>query len=257
MKFLYLLILAGNLWTLPLQAQEAAQTPGKPEETKAAEALPTVDQILEKFVKAAGGREAAEKITSQVLKGSLDIPNFGATGTMEIYAKAPNKYLTVAEVQGYGTVKSGFNGTKGWTDDPQAGISEMTPEMLASIKRDADMMRNYRMKEMFSKLVVKEKSKVGDQEVFVVEATPSEGSAEKFYFSASNGLLLRQDAERVSPQGKALVEMYFEDYRDVSGVKTPFLIRQNMPTLNIEIKIAEAKTNTTIDDAVFEMPKPQ
>jgi zinc protease len=257
MKFLYSLILAGALWTLPLQAQDTAQISAKPDETRVAEALPTVDQILDKFVKAAGGKEAAEKITSQVLKGSLDIPNFGATGTMEIYAKTPNKYLTVAEVQGYGSVKSGFNGTKGWTEDPQAGISEMTPEMLASIKRDADMMRNYKLKEIFSKLVVKEKSKVGDQEAYVIEATPPEGATEKFYFSASSGLLLRQDAERVSPQGKALVEMYFEDYREVSGVKTPFLIRQNMPALNIEIKISESKTNTPIDDAVFEMPKSQ
>ncbi len=257
MKILCSFILAGTFWTLPLQAQEPAQNATKPDETKVAEALPTVDQILDKFVKAVGGKEAAGKITSQVLKGSLDIPNFGATGAMEIYAKSPNKYLTVAEVQGYGSVKSGFNGTKGWTEDPQAGISEMSPEMLASIKRDADMMRNYKMKEVYSKLVVKEKSKVGDQEAFVIEATPAEGAAEKFYFSASSGLLLRQDAERVSPQGKALVEMYFEDYRDVSGVKTPFLIRQNMPTLNIEIKIAEVKTNTAFDDAIFEMPKSQ
>lgn len=257
MKFLCSLLLFGSLWTLPLQSQDTAPTTSKSDETKAAEALPTVDQILDKFVKAAGGKEAAGKITSQVLKGSLDVPNFGATGSMEIYAKAPNKYLTVAEVQGYGTIKSGFNGTKGWTEDPQAGISEMTPEMLVTMRRDADMMRNYKMKEMFSKLVVKEKSKVGDQEAFVIEAIPAEGAAEKFYFSASNGLLLRQDAERVSPQGKALVEMYFEDYREVSGVKTPFLIRQNMPMMNIEIKIAEAKTNTSLDDAIFEMPKSQ
>jgi zinc protease len=255
MKFLLGLILTGSLSILPLQAQEAGQPSSKPEETKAVEALPSLDQILDKFVAALGGKEAAEKITAQFFKGTLEVTNFGAGGTMEIYAKAPNKYLTVAEVEGYGSVKSGFNGTKGWTDDPQTGISEMTPEMLISMKRDADMLRNYKLKELYSKLAVKEKGKVGDQEVLIIEATPAEGAPEKFYFSAINGLLLRQDAERSTPQGKASVEIYFDDYRDVSGVKMPFIIRQNMPMVNIEIKLTEAKTNGVFDDAIFEMPK--
>jgi zinc protease len=257
MKSLLGLILTGILLSLPSQAQDAGQTSSKPEKTKAVEALPSLDQILDKYIAALGGKEAAEKITAQFFKGSLEVTNFGATGTMEIYAKAPNKYLTVAEVEGYGSVKSGFNGTKGWTDDPQTGISEMTPEMLISMKRDADMLRNYKLKELYSKLAVKEKGKVGDQEALVIEATPAEGAPEKFYFSVSSGLLLRQDAERSTPQGKALVETYFDDYRDVAGVKMPFLIRQNMPTVNLEVKVAEVKTNEPIDDAIFEMPKPK
>src|SRR6266851_3595985 len=46
-------------------------------------ALPTADQILDKYVQAIGGKAAVEKQTSRVAKGSFEIPAVGASGTAE------------------------------------------------------------------------------------------------------------------------------------------------------------------------------
>ncbi len=57
--------------------------------TRAQDAIPTVDQILDKYVRAIGGKAAVEKITSRVMKGSLVAPV--GTAPLEIYEKLPNK----------------------------------------------------------------------------------------------------------------------------------------------------------------------
>src|SRR5437870_13266315 len=87
----------------------AQGTPRKPAaDAKPAAKLPTVDQVLDKYVQAIGGKAAVEKATTRVAKGSFEIPAFGATGTAEIYAKAPNKAATIVTVAGYGTVQEVF-----------------------------------------------------------------------------------------------------------------------------------------------------
>src|SRR4051812_6573156 len=45
---------------------------------------PTVDQIIEKHIAAVGGRAAMEKITSRVSKGSVEIPDMGMSGSINI-----------------------------------------------------------------------------------------------------------------------------------------------------------------------------
>jgi hypothetical protein len=46
----------------------------------------------------------------------------------------------------------------------------------------------------------------------------------------------------------------YEDYRDVDGIKQPFLIRWSMPGRSWGRKIAEIKQNVAVDDAQFNPP---
>src|SRR5262245_10306167 len=64
---------------------DAAKADAKPS------ALPTLDEVLDKYVKAIGGKEAIEKVTSRSMKGSFDIEAMGVSAPVEMFAKAPNK----------------------------------------------------------------------------------------------------------------------------------------------------------------------
>jgi zinc protease len=110
---------------------------------------------------------------------------------------------------------------------------------------------------MYSKMTVKGKDKVGDKEVYVVEATPTEGSPHKLYFDTQSGLMLRTDREADTPQGKMPFEIYMEDYREVDGVKMPFTVRQVAPAISFTIKVDEVKHNVPVDDAKFNKPAAQ
>lgn len=217
-------------------------------------ALPTADQILDKYVQAIGGKSAIEKQTSRVSKGSFEIPAVGASGTAEIFEKAPNKNAAIINIPGFGVVQEGFDGKTAWAQDPQSGLREKAGAELAAAKLDGEFYKPIRFKQLYPKMVVKGKDKVGERDVFVVEATPVESSTETWYFDAQSGLLLRQDAERDSPMGKQAVQSFLDDYKDVDGVKLPWSIRQVTPQFTITIKIEDVKSNVPIDDAKFKKP---
>ena len=138
--------------------------------------------------------------------------------------------------------------------DPINGLRDITGVELAQLKREADFHREAHLKEVYTKLAVKGKDKVGDKEVYVVEATPAESSAETWYFDSQSGLMLRQDAEREGPQGKQSVQVFLDNYKEVDGVKLPFSIHQITPAFTLDIKIEEVKHNVPVDDAKFVKP---
>ena len=113
------------------------------------------------------------------------------------------------------------------------------------------------LKELYPKMDVKRREKSGEREVYVVEATPSEGSVETFYFDVQTGLLTRVDGEVEGPEGSIPSEMYFEDYRDVGGIRHPFTIRQSTPSYSLVIKFSEMKHDVPIEDSKFTKPSSQ
>ena len=221
------------------------------------EATPTVDQILDKYVQALGGKAAMEKITTTASKGTFDIAAFGASGSAEIWEKAPNKTALKLDIPGFGIVQEGFNGTVAWAQDPQSGMREKSGAELAATKLDADFYKPIKLKQLYPKITMKGKGKVGDNDAYMLEATPAEGAAETWYFDATTGLLSRMDLERDTPQGKMSIQVFQEDYKAVDGVKIAHTMRQITPAFTIIIKLEEVKHNVPVDDAKFNKPAAQ
>jgi len=249
MKRILTVIVLGVLVAIPCLGQ-AMQ--GKP-----ADSMPSVDQIVAKYIDALGGKAALEKINSRMQKGSLDIPAMGAGGPMEIYEKAPNKTLTVINIAGFGAIQEGFDGTVAWAQDPQSGLREKSGVELTDAKLDAEFYKPLKIKELYPTLTLKGKEKIGDKDAYVVEAKPAAGSPEKWYFDTQTGLLVRQDTERESPQGKVPIETYLEDYKAVDGVKVPHTVRIANPQFSVTVQITEIKTNVAIEDSKFAKPSGQ
>jgi photosynthetic reaction center cytochrome c subunit len=221
--------------------------------------LPTVDQILEKYVAAIGGEQALQKVTSRIAKGS----RIGADGVLvpeEVYQKAPNKILTVTTYPGE-AFSTGFNGSAGWGSSSKAGVRELPSAVLAQLRVDSEFYKELKTKEMYRKLALVGKSMIGETEVFVIDATPQSapmgGNPEKLYFDTRTGLLVRRYLETETPLGMFPYQTDYEDYREVDGVKQPFLIRWSMPGRSWGRKIMEMKFNVPVDDAKFDPPSKQ
>ena len=265
MKRIALILAFAMSATLTSAAQDKPKSdaPGKPEAPKSEApkadakdaALPTVDAILDKYVKALGGKEAIEKITSRSIKGSFDIEALGVTGApVEMFAKAPNKNSTKINIPGFGAVNRVFNGAAGWHSDPAGGLRELSGVELAQMKRASDFYADLNYNKHYAKMEVKGKEKVGSYETYVIEATPAEGSPEKLYFAVDTGLLVRHDMETESPEGKAPSENYMDDYKVVDGVKIPHVIKFVNPMISWAIKFTEVKNNVEVDEAKFNKP---
>jgi zinc protease len=228
---------------IPVGAQTAPQ-----------ESLPSVDQILDKYVQALGGTAAVEKLTSRVSKGTFELEQMPGTATEEIYEKAPNKQLSITDAPNFGVVRRAFNGTAGWQDMPQTGLQDVTGNQLAAMKRNADFHREIKLKEIYPKMIMKGKENVNGRDAYVIEATPADGPPELMSFDAESGLLVRVQAQVEGPTGPVPVDTILEDYREVDGVKLPFVIHQSLPEFSFVIRLTEVKHNVPIDDAKFDKP---
>ncbi len=211
----------------------------KPEE-KPANNEPSVDQILEKYVEARGGKAALENLKSRVTKGKAEISSMNLNGTAELYEKAPNKAITNINVPGLGLMQRGFDGSKGWWQDSMRGYIKFESYGLTEAQREASFYKELHLKELYARLTYTGKEKVGEREAYVLQEMFGAFGAEKLYFDTETGLLLRRN------------NIYYEDYREVDGVKLPFIIREESSNgFNFTFRITEVKHNIAIDDATF------
>ena len=199
--------------------------------TTAAAPLPTLDQILDKYVQAIGGKAAIEKLTSQIMKGSLVAP--GGSAPIEIYEKAPNKFLIIINSPASGVSRNGFNGAAAWSQNSQRGVREMSGPEVENFKREYDLHKEIKLKELYPKMTVKGREKIGDREAYVVEAVTADGISEAMYFDVGTGLLVRRD---VTLQGTT-IQGYLEDYREKDGVKLPFTTRRTRADFSFHIQV--------------------
>ncbi len=217
--------------------------------------LPTIDTVLDKFIAGSGGRAALQKITSINAKGTVTIEGMNLDGTIELLQKAPDKALTTVDLQGVGQQRDGFDGTVGWSEDPQNGVREKSGVELAEARRSATFGRELKMKDLYASMTVTGRENVGTRPAYVVKAETADGAPVTLYFDAESGLLVRQIATSETPQGPLQVDTTYDDFRPVDGVKRPFAIRRATSVYNVTITITDIKHNIPIDDAVFKMPK--
>ena len=216
---------------------------------------PSVDQILDRYVQAVGGKDAIAKVNTRAMKGTLENSDDGSTSPAEVVAKAPNKYLSVVTLGDAGQAQEGWNGEAGWGKDPDSGLHEMNKSDQVAAKRDYDFYREVRLKELFPKMSLSGKMKVDDRDAYIVEATAGDGAVEKLYFDVESGLLVRRDFERVNvDDGILLYEVDYEDYKDVDGLKVPATVRRKTPDYALTYRFTEIKQNVPVDDARFNKP---
>jgi outer membrane lipoprotein-sorting protein len=213
----------------------------------------TAEQIIEKSIQASGGRKVLEKLTSTVARGMMEIGEQHVHSTLEVYTKAPNKRLIVTSIEGFGEVRQGYDGQVAWSEDPSRGLRLLEGAELADAQREATFNAELKWRELYSKVELTGKQKVGEREAYVLRLTPSSGKPLTRFYDAENFLVLRQISTRETPQGPLEIQVDLFDYRDIGGgVKGPFKIKQTMPVVGeILITVTEAKNNAEIDDARF------
>jgi hypothetical protein len=215
---------------------------------------PSADDILNKYVAAIGGQSAIDKIKTRVMTGSVTTAN-GLNGTYEMEQSAPDKAHESFITQ-RGSMERTVNGTTGWEKNQQ-GVRELSGQQLSDLKLSLQLFRNLRLKEQYTRFRGPRKDKIGDRDVFFMEGTTADNRRERLYFDAESGLLLRRITYTTTMIGTIPEQTDFEDYRDVEGVKLPFLIRVSALDPGNPIitrKFDEIKLNVALDDTKFNQP---
>src|SRR5580698_1956591 len=123
---------------------------------------PTPEQLLDKYVQAAGGAPAIDKVTTRVMKGTIDFG--GKALPIDIYSKDPDQRISFTHMP-EGDSITAFNGREGWLGSPgRPGVREMHGSELDAASMDADLHLATHLKTMFSELKAQGTEKVGDRD---------------------------------------------------------------------------------------------
>lgn len=190
-------------------------------------------EVVNRYIEAVGGEQALLKITSRVSTGTVELPA-GLNGTVEVYEATPNRSSVFMNLKGFGVLQQTSDGKVSWVQDPVRGYVKMSQGGGDNFQREL-AFRN-----LLGSMRFERKEKIGDQECLILDRLISGRVIERFYFATDSGLLLREN------------DIYFEDYREVDGVKLPFVARQEGTRgLTTTIRLTNIRHNVPIDESKF------
>lgn len=212
---------------------------------------PPVDDILNKYIDAIGGRAAVEKLQSLVLSGSMT-NRLSETVPFTIEEKVPNRFRQTLETQP-AAMTTGFDGTTGWTKRGDQ-VEDLSGFELDQALRSADFALALHLKDKYPTLQASSRpSRIGDKQATVLVGRAGV-VVEQLYFDNDTGLLLRRRIITRTPLGPLSEQVDYANYTDVGGVKIPFQTTYTDWNALDTFKVADAKPNAQIADSQFSKP---
>jgi len=216
--------------------------------------LPALDEVLNKYVEALGGKDALSKLTSKVSTGSV-ITSEGMVVSREIDEASPNLRLDVRRSGSeFGDFSEGFDGSSGWRKGNR-GIGNLNGEQLAQSQMEAQFTPALRIRELYTKLAVTGQEKIDAETATIVAGISTiTGKRERLYFGVQSGLLVRRSVVTDNYVGSITTDTYYEDYRAINGIKTPMLVSEYSPDSGSITKFDRVQYNVPIDAGKFKKP---
>jgi hypothetical protein len=224
------------LWTFLTSSLAAEAPPSRPPEA-----------ILADYVKAVGGYEAVDRLTSRETLADL---HHGPKVTL--YWQKPNLVLSMTKKE-----RAGYDGARGWILTKKKKIKKMARGAETPIEMDANPLRFVHIRDFYAELDPAPAADIDGEKMEVILA-PNSISATKLYFDAATHLLRRVE-------GNGEVSAYFTntveylDYHDVDGVKLPFRILHSTTEPGGESQDLRVKTishNMRLQPEMFSKPIP-
>lgn len=215
-------------------------------------------EIVEKSIKAQGGRAVLEKVKDTVATASCKFytPQGEFLGERKIYYKTdPVKVRIEQTILGMETI-IGFDGGKTWLQ--QMGRAMEAPaaindSMKAGLARE-DLLLKY--KATGFKLEYLGESQVENSSCHRVKFIDIDGNETIYHFDAETYLPLKVEFDAPDETGKMVrSEVMNSDFREVENMRMPFKsVILADGKMNMETTIREIKINQGLDDKLFSMP---
>jgi Photosynthetic reaction centre cytochrome C subunit len=244
--------------TVPIgQGLFADTTHGAGEEEQGREKLPSAAEVLDRYIQALGGRAALEGVKSRVSRGTLLRMKVVGSGTpkawavnrgqedpLEIVQQAPDR-VTVTVGPPSAQIIQRLEGAAGTVQGPN-GERPLAPAEVAHMAARIDLRKELKLRDRADKARVVGREPIDGKDALVLRLPGDDGTTQTLYFDAATGLLRRQIVYTPTVLGPDPEQTDFEDYRDVGGVKVPFLVKTSYIDdnhLGTTRKLAEVQHN--------------
>ncbi len=249
---LNLLLASGFLAAAPLLSAPAVAQSEQDSQSKETAELPTPREVVDRFIKVTGGMEAYKAHRYRTSKGYFEMPAMGMRGEMVVHQAQPNMMVASIDIPGMGSMKTGFNGTTGWSTNPMQGPMIMEGKQLDQMKREADFFGSVDILKNFKEARTVGIAEFNGEKCYQLKLTDDTGIT-NVYYSVESGLAVGRKAVEISPMGEVPSVMTISGYKDFGGVLVPTMQsveamgqKQNMVT--------ETITFEELDPSIFALP---
>jgi hypothetical protein len=216
----------------------------------------TADGIIQKYLKAIGGKDQISKINSLYVEGNMEV--MGNAGTMKTTTLNGKGYKQEMEFMGT-VITNCINDKEGWSVNPMQGgtTAETIPEAQYKASKNQIYIGApfifYAEKGYKAELLGNEN--VGTVNANKVKLTAPEGTSAVYFFDPSTGYLL-QTVQQMEMQGQPMESTTtFSDFRQVNGYTQPYKMYMNIGgQIDMTTTINKIEVNKPVDASIFVKP---
>jgi outer membrane lipoprotein-sorting protein len=212
--------------------------------------------LLEKVIKAMGGRDALSKIKDMTTMGDIEMTQMGLEGSVTMYLKEPNKMRMDIEIMGM-MITQAYDGEVAWMINPQTGATEEMPEQYADdFRRQSwgnDMLLNPEKHGVT--YTYEGKETIEDKEYFVLLQTHSDGFTSKMFIDPETHLTFMTRAKTLNQLGMDVEgETFTTDYKEFQGTMVPYTITSFQDGEEfMTMTVTDVTYNSGLEDSFFKM----
>jgi outer membrane lipoprotein-sorting protein len=236
----------------PLRAQTPATPPVTAPSTQPAKNLPPAKEIIDGSLKAMGGKEAFEKLTSTRVVGKMNM--MGTDATMEFITAKPNKYLVKQTAPGIGEMQTGSNGELTWLSMPRGGYQLLDADQAKEMRRQADVYRIvWHMQDDQKEFQTVDRLTFRNADCYKVRLVDEHGKEQFAFFNAESKLAQGLEMTEEGPMGPVTATLTFDEWKQIGDVKVFTRITIEQMGVQQKLDLTDVEFNK-VDDAVFEPP---
>lgn len=215
--------------------------------------LPDGRDVIKRFIEAIGGEAAVLKQTTRHATGMLEVPAQGVMGDLELYAKAPNQMTVTVDIPSVALVRSGYDGTVGWTLNPMQGPIVLEGLPLQQMRQSADFYSMLYPDRLFASFETIGEEEFEGEPCYRVKVTTAWGEEYFDFFSRETGLVVGSVRTRATGMGDQEATAIVSDWKEVNGVLVPHKSVQRVMGME-QIMTFSTFENAEVPDSVFALP---
>ncbi len=210
---------------------------------------PTAEEVIAKYLEAAGGKEAIAKVKNRKATGMLLLKGMGVEADITSYTAPPNAWTEIF-LGPFGAVERGMSDGVAWEVHPSEGPRILTGDDFADMKRQSSLSLLSEWEKFFSSVEYAGEESIDSVAYHKLVFTPEDGGKVEQYYNTESGLLF---LSRSAQNGKP-TESRLSDYKAVDGVQIPHKIEARGGPYEIELTLDTIEHNVEIPADRFALP---
>lgn len=215
---------------------------------KASPVLPSVREVMDRYVRALGGHRAIFAHRSMTVRTSLTVVARSLILDRIVYFQ-DRRNREVVVLPGGDHDESGYDGTIAWTMTPKDGPTLVIGDETRSYARDADMRYPARILEYFRAMADSETCAFEGHACYHLVGVTKWGARNEHFYDIATGLLVGYRWHGDAGEEREV----FSAYRDFGGWKMPGRIEHMMPGGSITEEIRSV-TYDDVPDSLVALP---